>query len=411
VAAATVLARIGPPAAAAVPALLVASLDVLDEVRDAARQALNAIDPQWHRHEGLAAVLPAVADKLGDSRDPVVEAASLALIRVGAAAVPALAAALGEQGQASRLDYRRLWAARTLGRLGAAAAPALPHLIRLLECGPQFVRQAALEALGQIGPTTPELVPALIGYLGHNFADIRKATCGILGRMGHGAEPAVAALIETLGDPDEATRQAAVESLTRLGEVAVPCLRQALADHAGAVRKAKELALKQLPEVALRSFFAELDRWHRIARDRAREILSRVAPEEAAPVTTLVRVLHVTSYEAGYRFGAEKEDGGIEGYWVEMHELIRGSEEFRESVHSAMAELARSAVPKLIALTRREKWRERLHAIAELARFGWLASEALPVLEELEHDPDERIRQVAGMAHYYIRKERFMGFG
>jgi len=72
-------------------------------------------------------------------------------------AVPALRRLLAA---GSRDD--RCWAAHALGRLGAAAAPAVDALtVRLAEDGDPLVRAEAARALGRVGPAARPALPAL----------------------------------------------------------------------------------------------------------------------------------------------------------------------------------------------------------------------------------------------------------
>jgi hypothetical protein len=88
------------------------------------------------------------------------EAAAEALGRIGAAAVPALVQTLQDPDPAVRLT-----AVEVLGRMGADARDAVPHLVRLLDDPNLAVRKAAARTLGRIGPAAHEAVPALMKSL------------------------------------------------------------------------------------------------------------------------------------------------------------------------------------------------------------------------------------------------------
>jgi HEAT repeat protein len=119
--AALVLAEIGPPAQAAIPAL-VAALE-LEEV---------------HR----------------PSRTPA--SAALALARMGPAAVPKLAALLEHPRAAVRIG-----AAFALAGQGAAAERAVPGLLAMLDEDDGEARTAATNTLGAIGPGARAALPRL----------------------------------------------------------------------------------------------------------------------------------------------------------------------------------------------------------------------------------------------------------
>jgi HEAT repeat protein len=90
------------------------------------------------------------------------ESATIALGRIGAAAVPDLVRALGDPDPGVRLR-----AAEALARIGPDAKEAVPELIRLLSDEREHVetRKAAAWALGQIGPPASGAVPELMRIL------------------------------------------------------------------------------------------------------------------------------------------------------------------------------------------------------------------------------------------------------
>ena len=87
----------------------------------------------------------------------VSETASVALGRIGEAAVPVLTQSLHHPQPAIRRQ-----AAETLARIGPASAPAVPDLVRALSDEDLLVRRAAARALGQVGPAAADAVPALL---------------------------------------------------------------------------------------------------------------------------------------------------------------------------------------------------------------------------------------------------------
>jgi len=88
------------------------------------------------------------------------ETAADALGRIGAAAVPALVQQLSSPDAAVRLK-----AVEVLSRIGPEAESASPQLIPLLDDPDPAVRKAAARTLGQIGPAAKDAVPALMRTL------------------------------------------------------------------------------------------------------------------------------------------------------------------------------------------------------------------------------------------------------
>jgi HEAT repeat protein len=210
------LARLGPGARSAVPALVetLRQRDVVDSVL----VTLGAIGP-----DALPAA-PAVIDLL-DDRDvslsdrgtavetlgkmgPAVLPSILAVLdgetedysRDGAAAFfPAVVKDIGPSGMPFLLaalrdrHLRRVVAVEGLGALGADAAPAAPVLVEFLT-DDAFVRERTVEALVKIAPKSQVIVPRLVSLVEHNDVEVRRAAVQVLGAMGPAAQPAVATL-------------------------------------------------------------------------------------------------------------------------------------------------------------------------------------------------------------------------
>ena len=85
------------------------------------------------------------------------EAAARSLGKIGAAAVPELTKDLNDRDPEVRER-----AANVLARIGPAAKQAVPDLIASLEDEDEAVRKSAAIALGQIGPAAADAVPALM---------------------------------------------------------------------------------------------------------------------------------------------------------------------------------------------------------------------------------------------------------
>ena len=199
---------------------------------------------------GGASGVPVLVSALEDGDRHVRQEAVAALKRVGAAAVPALAAALGKKNGTlashaalalgeleaeetvavlrEALGERTTGhnAARALGQIGGPAA--VSALIEALESEHQGVRLGAIEGLGRIGDRAA--VAALMQLLGDENTAIRSRAIQALGRLG--AEGEVPMLVEALHDEEKVVRNAALWSLGRLGgAVAVSGLIGALEDE------------------------------------------------------------------------------------------------------------------------------------------------------------------------------------
>ncbi|HEY5312827.1 MAG TPA: HEAT repeat domain-containing protein [Pirellulales bacterium] len=128
----------------------------------AAEQAdrLEAAETLMRLAEEAAPAAAALAWAAGDEDEEVREAAVGALEGLGAPP----AALLGELTKLlhDAQPDRAYWAATLLGRIGTAAAPAVPDLIQVLgPAAPLEVRQRAAWALGQLGPAAAGAADAL----------------------------------------------------------------------------------------------------------------------------------------------------------------------------------------------------------------------------------------------------------
>ena len=88
------------------------------------------------------------------------ETIEYAVARMGAPAVPHVVKLLNDQ----RADMRLL-ACRILARIGPDAKAAVPSLIELLDDPDPRVQKEAVRALGEIGPAASGAVPRLLGLL------------------------------------------------------------------------------------------------------------------------------------------------------------------------------------------------------------------------------------------------------
>ncbi|MBN2474576.1 MAG: HEAT repeat domain-containing protein [Pirellulales bacterium] len=179
--AAAILARIGPPAKAAVPALIEALSDENAETRGEILLALAAIGPE------------------------------------AKAAVPAAGKAL--QDEDMNVRYAACYA---LGQIGPAAMPAKPRLLKNLGGPDQFLSMASAWALCRIQPASAEIcrkaVPVLTEALAEPDTMTRVQAIESLKLLGPHAKDARGALEKALKDPDEAVRGAAAEALEALGK-------------------------------------------------------------------------------------------------------------------------------------------------------------------------------------------------
>jgi HEAT repeat protein len=244
-----VLARIGPDAKEAVPALTALIDDQRPEVRreailalaeigDAAAPAipriLKALDDP---HAKTAAVFAlgqfrkatgnaeAKIRQNVDSSDQVLDAVSLwALARLHPDDKKLIAQTTQRLCETLKSENPRARqaAARALGSLKPGVEIVLPAMVKAFQGASEETIHDALDTLASFGSAA---VPELIGAL--RFERARPYVVVLLGQQGAAAKPAVGALIKLLDDDNTDVRREAVLALGRIGpdaRAAVPAL-------------------------------------------------------------------------------------------------------------------------------------------------------------------------------------------
>ncbi|MCY2930895.1 MAG: HEAT repeat domain-containing protein [Planctomycetota bacterium] len=206
--AADALATFGPEAAAAVPALIAAWKGTDSGMADTIELALGDIG---------APAAPALTTAMKSNDKSLRFRAACALARCGPTAGKAALPVLQDALKSSETCRTAVYA---LGRLRAAAAPAVPALVGLLASDKSDARDAAIDSLGRIGPPAKAAVPKLGALLtGRVRGDAAQALAQI------GGEEAVKILTQAL--KIEQARPSAAKALGDIGmpaKAAVPAL-------------------------------------------------------------------------------------------------------------------------------------------------------------------------------------------
>jgi HEAT repeat protein len=276
------LENLGPEARDAVPALLA----VRDKsLRSSAIGALGAIG-------STAAVRSLTALVAGRDQDDAVAAVD-ALALLGPRASSTLTRAVEKRSLENA-------AAAALAKLGPAAVPAVPALVRMVQ-RPADPREsedhriAAVKALGAVGPTARAAIPALVAAL----RDRTIAVFAVDALVGIGPQPEVVhALVELLGADDKPLALEACVVLREFGAAAgeaVPSLER-LQKGGGELGYCAALALAQIePDLAALGVLSQgLD----LGDDEDHEndaVIEAFAHIGARGVPTLVAALHGTA--------------------------------------------------------------------------------------------------------------------
>jgi HEAT repeat protein len=179
---------------------------------DDERQVLNSIENLARLGPLAAEAIPALRDKLNAPAAGIRNAATRAIGQMGAAAIEALTYALKHNDK----DVRRqaIWA---LGRMGARAAPAVTAICQVLTDPDSRIAFGAAQALGNIGSEAVCAVPSLLRALSTPNAIQRRLIAWALGEIGPEALPAV---LSKLDDPDVGVRQEAAAAIGYMGPLA-----------------------------------------------------------------------------------------------------------------------------------------------------------------------------------------------
>ena len=198
------LARLGPAAAAALPALDDALLSEDSTTALWARHAIARITGEHARHMSLL-----TAGLHNPRIFPGMAAA--ALIGFGEAAIPAVPALI--KNLTDPHPDNRWSAAFALASIGPAAEAAVPGLTGSLSDPDEKVRWYAAWAIGEIGPASAPAVSKLIECLNDFDDDVRGYSARALGRIGGGAAGALQALNGLLSDDNAAVREEAAAAV------------------------------------------------------------------------------------------------------------------------------------------------------------------------------------------------------
>lgn len=246
--AATIAAPADPMTAQAIETLRGATLDSKPAVRARAAEALLGLGYGGPEDvAALAAVLEtddadacrtavAALGKAGPAAAPAVPSL-IALLRRELEQVdfadeyrPPIHLAQGLRQVRRALELPRRSLVETLGYIGAAAAPAVPWLARLVDDPASWGTSLAMEALRRIGPAAPD-APVMIDVVrSHPSEVVRHEALEGLAQFGPQASGVVEALSQVmLADKELRVRREAAFTLAQMGETArsaLPALRR-----------------------------------------------------------------------------------------------------------------------------------------------------------------------------------------
>jgi len=268
------------PAEGVEPLLAIAETHPNDRVRGQALDALRSVS------EYPEAIVPRVIALFGAADDVAGKAADL-LTKIGAAAVPALIAMLGQPN-----DRIAGYAIRALDDMGPPAVAAVPHLLPFTASPDPGRRAFVVEILGQM-QAPEQTLPTLRQALADPAADVRRNAVYALAHTGPAAAAAIPDLLRCTADPDDRVRHAAVFAVGKLGADPADRLRVYLAALADLDGYNRSQALDGLAELGRgdSAVFAQVTAHCQDAYDSARS--SAIKAVAALAPTPADAILHV----------------------------------------------------------------------------------------------------------------------
>ena len=429
------LGRLGPSAAAAVPALVSALSDpsfevqvevliALEHIGPAAREAVPGLiqiledDKDSRLYGGAVDALGAIGHDAresvprllsflkGDNQE-LATSACLALIRILPPdsedlqpAIPVLVSALKSKaaavrsqavvalGHTGRLalpalmkhvdayasDGDSAWqAAAALEIMGRQAGPAVAVLVKALRAKNEQVIVHAAGALGAIGAEAGPAVPELKRLLAQKSASIRTHVASALGDLGPAAADAVDDLAKALEDRDAGVRRESAQALGKIG----PAAKSAVPALIKALADEKNSVTMHVAWALGRIGAAAVPQLIEVLQDAKRQYaVVVILGDIGEPVQPVVGALVALLSEPNLA-------------------LESGREILLALAHIGPA--AREAIPALLKILEDETSRLRAGAAWALAKIG--ARQAVPLLiSELPKRDDSELNIVAPMA-------------
>jgi len=312
-------------------------------------------------------------------------AACRTLVRLGPAAVPALAAGLDEGlSPAERILV-------TLAVIGTDARPALSSVLRVLRSNDITERTYAAATVGLLEPGCEAALPALLEALDDPHPNVRAAAARSLGQGSFASEGTASRLTRMLfEESDEQARGQAANAAAKMGSFApltVPgllsCLERDVPMDFSSTHAASALeSLGPAAAGAVSGLIKLLSRSDLERRDAAARILGRIGVGAIQAVPALLKA-------------TEDSDVSLQAEAAIALWRVDGREDFSRIVLKRVLESPDA----------RENARNRMSLesfVLEIAEMGPRALETAPVLETLLEDEDVGLRAVTGFALWRI---------
>lgn len=416
------LARLGPEAAEAVPALIAAlqdesaavrheALNAIDRIGPAARAAAPALidalktkearEPRFQTeimnalgslgHDSSDAV-PVLSDYLAAEDERVSVGAAFALARILRAdddAMKSLVPVLvkGLQSKHRQIQYQ---AVRGLSVVGQSAVPALAELVGNHDQDPHSA-VAAASALRMLGPGASPALPALREAMKSQLDEVVTNAADVVGMIGPGAKDLVPDLQKLLNSDHPLLRAHAAHSLGALGPSAapaVPDLRKALGDKDVGVRREAIQALGQIGPQAgtavsdLIGILKDKDQSLVLAAAHA---LARLGPDAIPALVALMKDRQLGRW--AIVIVSEAGEAAAPAVDALRAALSEADDDLAREIILALAKIgpkAKAAAPDLLKIAEDQDNKLRTQAVFAVGNIR--LPDAIPVLEQILRD-------------------------
>ena len=327
-----------------------------------------------------------------------------ALVRQAQSKIPQVIPALLELLGVNR-DADRSVAAEGLLRIyQAKGAPAPKELADALLTGDVLLRTEAAKLLADIRRGSPEVLTALRAALDDTEPLVRIHAAKALWRIEGKAAAVLPELCEGLKDPDVFVRLEAVTVLGELGAAALPCIPEIVLlweDPEVRIHDAAILAFYRFVPDAVPALISLLDHPNPGVSAKATELLGSFGPGAIEPLIRTVR--RATDHARFQAVEALNSQGDIAHAALPVLRLLLKQDDVQLRLAAARAiwnigKESKETLPVFLAALRHRDVEARRQAAETLQAMGAAAAGAAPLLEQSLDDDDEGVRLASILA-------------